>query len=186
MDMPLQHIHDNMLERMRRETSRQHIVDLIARIRAGIPGIAIRTTFIVGFPGETEECFDALLEFIRTTKFERLGVFTYSQQEGTRAGKMQGQIPDRVKKQRQKRAMAAQLEVARGISEFFCRARIRPYWWKAKRAAGDGLPAINGSSREYADLIREFTGRRVSPRRRRYASSRHLHGRPRTSRRPRH
>ena len=65
VDLPLQHIHENMLERMRRETSRQHIVDLIAKIRAGIPGIALRTTFIVGFPGETEACFQALLEFIR-------------------------------------------------------------------------------------------------------------------------
>src|SRR5216110_2940542 len=77
VDIPLQHIHQNMLERMRRETSQQHIVDLIARIRAGVPGIALRTTFIVGFPGETDEYFAELLEFIRTTKFERLGVFTY-------------------------------------------------------------------------------------------------------------
>ncbi len=75
VDMPLQHIHQNMLERMRRETSQQYIVDLIAKIRAGVPGIALRTTFIVGFPGETEEYFESLLEFIRTTKFERLGIF---------------------------------------------------------------------------------------------------------------
>ncbi len=98
VDMPLQHIHENMLERMRRETSRQYIVDLIAKIRAGIPGIAMRTTFIVGFPGETEECFESLLEFIRATRFERLGVFTYSQQDGTRAGKMEGQMPERSQK----------------------------------------------------------------------------------------
>src|SRR5208337_4460849 len=105
VDIPLQHIHPNMLERMRRETSRQYIVDLIARIRAGIPGIALRTTFIVGFPGETEEYFQALLEFIRATRFERLGVFTYSQQDGTRAAKMEGQIAGAIKKQRQQRAM---------------------------------------------------------------------------------
>jgi ribosomal protein S12 methylthiotransferase len=116
VDIPLQHIHPAMLERMRRETSREHIVDLIARIRAGIPGIAIRTTFIVGFPGETEERFDALLEFIRTAKFERLGVFTFSPQAGTRAAKMEGQIPERVKKARQKQAMAEQLKVARTIA----------------------------------------------------------------------
>src|SRR5580698_10132466 len=100
VDMPLQHIHQNMLERMRRETSRQYIVDLIAKIRAGIPGIAIRTTFIVGFPGETAEYFQSLLEFIRATRFERLGVFTYSQQDGTRAGKMEGQIAGPLKKRR--------------------------------------------------------------------------------------
>ena len=99
VDIPLQHIHENMLERMRRETSRQYIVDLLRRIRAGIPGIALRTTFIVGFPGETEAYFEDLLEFIRETRFERLGVFTYSQEEGTRAGKMAGQIPDKIKQQ---------------------------------------------------------------------------------------
>jgi len=79
VDMPLQHIHLNMLERMRRETSQEYIVQLIDRIRAGIPGLALRTTFIVGFPGETEACFQTLLEFIRETKFERLGVFTCRQ-----------------------------------------------------------------------------------------------------------
>jgi len=124
VDMPLQHIHDNMLERMRRETSSQYIRDLIQRIRARIPGIALRTTFIVGFPGETEECFDTLLEFIRKTKFERLGVFTYSQEEGTRAGKMAQQIPDNVKQERRARAMAAQHEVAVEISERFVGRKI--------------------------------------------------------------
>jgi ribosomal protein S12 methylthiotransferase len=116
VDMPLQHIHQNMLERMCRETSQAYIVDLIARIRAGIPGIALRTTFIVGFPGETEEYFQTLLEFIRTTRFERLGVFTYSQQDGTRAGKMEEQVTGTVKKRRQQRAMAEQLKIARQIS----------------------------------------------------------------------
>jgi ribosomal protein S12 methylthiotransferase len=119
VDMPLQHIHDNMLERMRRETSRQYIVDLIQKIRAGVPGIALRTTFIVGFPGETESCFETLLDFIRETKFERLGVFTYSQEDGTRAGAMSGQIPDRVKQQRRKLAMAAQRKVASHVSQSF-------------------------------------------------------------------
>jgi ribosomal protein S12 methylthiotransferase len=119
VDLPLQHIHPNMLERMRRETSRQHIVDLIAKIRAGIPGIAIRTTFIVGFPGETEACFQALLEFIAETKFERVGVFTYSRQEGTRAGNMEAQVPDAIKKRRQKLAMSEQLKIARAVSASF-------------------------------------------------------------------
>src|SRR5580658_1138523 len=116
VDMPLQHIHQNMLERMRRETSQQYIVDLIDRIRAGVPGIALRTTFIVGFPGETEEYFQSLLEFMRATRFERLGVFTYSQQDGTRAAKMEGHISGAVKKRRQQRAMAEQLKIARQIS----------------------------------------------------------------------
>jgi ribosomal protein S12 methylthiotransferase len=119
VDIPLQHIHQNMLERMRRETSQQYIVDLLRRIRAGASGIALRTTFIVGFPGETGEYFQALLDFIRETKFERLGVFAYSREEGTRAGGMAGQIPDRIKQQRRRLAMETQHEVAVQVAESF-------------------------------------------------------------------
>ena len=119
VDMPLQHIHENMLERMRRETSQHYIVDLIRRIRAGVPGIALRTTFIVGFPGETEDCFQTLLEFIRETRFERLGVFMYSKEDGTRAAGMAGQIPERVKQKRRNLAMAEQHKIARAVSESF-------------------------------------------------------------------
>ena len=117
VDIPLQHIHENMLERMRRETSRQHIVDLLKRIRAGVPGITLRTTFIVGFPGETEEYFQALLDFIQETKFERLGVFAYSREAGTRAGAMAGQIPQSAREKRRELAMAAQHKIARRLSE---------------------------------------------------------------------
>jgi ribosomal protein S12 methylthiotransferase len=116
IDMPLQHIHDNMLERMRRETSGDYIRNLIKRIRAGVPGIALRTTFIVGFPGETEAYFETLLDFIRETRFERLGIFTYSQEEGTRAGAMGQQISDKIKERRRALAMEAQRVVAREIS----------------------------------------------------------------------
>ena len=119
VDMPLQHIHDDMLARMRRETSGQYIRDLIARIRAGVPGIALRTTFIVGFPGETAVAFDTLLDFIRETKFERLGIFAYSQEDGTIAGKMTSQLTDKVKQHRRELAMAAQHGVARAVSESF-------------------------------------------------------------------
>jgi ribosomal protein S12 methylthiotransferase len=119
VDIPLQHIHENMLERMRRETSQQYIVDLLRKIRAGVPGITLRTTFIVGFPGETGASFNTLLDFIRETKFDRLGVFAYSKEDGTRAGAMTGQIPDKVKQQRRKLAMAAQHKIARQVSESF-------------------------------------------------------------------
>jgi ribosomal protein S12 methylthiotransferase len=119
VDMPLQHIHANMLERMRRETSSDYIRELIQRIRNGIPGIALRTTFIVGFPGETEDTFETLLEFIRETKFERLGVFAYSQEEGTRAGRMEQQVPGKIKKERRERAMAEQHKIARKVSQSF-------------------------------------------------------------------
>ncbi len=125
VDIPLQHIHENMLERMRRETSQQYIVDLIRKIRAGVPGIALRTTFIVGFPGETEACFEELLDFIRETKFERLGVFAYSKEDGTRAGAMTGQIPDKVKQQRRRLAMAEQHKIARQVSESFVGREIK-------------------------------------------------------------
>jgi ribosomal protein S12 methylthiotransferase len=116
VDIPLQHIHPNMLERMRRETSREHIEDLLGRIRAGVPGITLRTTFIVGFPGETEAYFQSLLEFIKTARFERLGVFAYSQEEGTRAGKMAGQLPLATRQKRRELAMAAQHQVARELA----------------------------------------------------------------------
>jgi ribosomal protein S12 methylthiotransferase len=125
VDIPLQHIHENMLQRMRRETSRQYIVELIRKIRAGVPGIALRTTFIVGFPGETEASFNALLDFIRETKFERLGVFTYSKEDGTLAGKMAGQIPDKTKKRRRELAMAVQHKIARQVSESFVGREIK-------------------------------------------------------------
>jgi len=125
VDIPLQHIHDNMLERMRRETSQAYIVDLLRRIRTGVPGIALRTTFIVGFPGETTAYFESLLDFIRETKFERLGVFAYSQEQETRAGGMSGQIPAKLKQQRWDRAMAVQHEVAMAVSESFVGRTLR-------------------------------------------------------------
>jgi ribosomal protein S12 methylthiotransferase len=112
VDMPLQHISEPMLEAMRRETSSQHIRDLIARIRAGVPGIALRTTFIVGFPGETEEDFETLLRFIEETRFERLGVFKYSREDGTRAAKRDGHLTARTKQARWKKAMALQQRIA--------------------------------------------------------------------------
>jgi len=116
IDMPLQHIDEMMLGHMRRETSRAHIEDLITALRAGIPGVALRTTFIVGFPGETEEAFETLLDFIERTRFERLGVFKYSQEDGSRAAKMPEQISARTKNQRYGRAMSAQQRIARELA----------------------------------------------------------------------
>jgi ribosomal protein S12 methylthiotransferase len=116
VDMPLQHIDEEMLQLMRRETSRQHIEDLIAKMRAGIPGLAIRTTFITGFPGENDGHFESLLEFIERVRFERLGVFKYSQEEGSRAAKMDGQIPASVKNKRHARAMKLQQKIARELA----------------------------------------------------------------------
>ena len=152
VDIPLQHIHENMLARMRRETSQQYIVDLIRRIRAGIPGIALRTTFIVGFPGETEAYFQTLLEFIRETKFERLGVFTYSREDGTVAGKMAGQVSEKVRQRRREQAMSAQHEVAQAVSASFAGRTIQVLVEGEARA--QELKAANVSSWEHG-LIRE-------------------------------
>ena len=116
IDMPLQHIDEAMLDRMRRETSRAQIENLIVRLREGILGIALRTTFIVGFPGETEAEFEALLEFIGRVRFERLGIFKYSQEEGSRAAKMPGQISVAQKNARYRRAMTLQQKIAREIA----------------------------------------------------------------------
>ena len=116
IDMPLQHIDGAMLGRMRRETSREHIENLIVRLRSGIPGVALRTTFIVGFPGETEAEFEALLEFIERVRFERLGIFKYSQEEGSRAAKMPGQISAAQKNVRYRRAMTLQQKIAREMA----------------------------------------------------------------------
>src|SRR5881394_99201 len=112
IDIPLQHIHESMLGRMRRETSRQHIENLIYKLRSGIPGVTLRTTFIVGFPGETEEEFASLLDFIQRTRFERLGIFKYSREEGSRAAKMPGQVPLKTKNARYRMAMSIQREIA--------------------------------------------------------------------------
>lgn len=112
IDMPLQHIHDDMLAAMRRETSSQHIRDLVLRMRASIPGLALRTTFIAGFPGETDEHFNTLLQFIEETRFDRLGVFQYSQEENSRAAKMDNQVPAALKKARWHQAMRLQKKLA--------------------------------------------------------------------------
>lgn len=152
VDMPLQHIHEVMLERMRRETDRAYIEDLIHRIRKGIPGIALRTTFIVGFPGETEAMFESLLEFIRATRFERLGVFTYSHEDGTRAAGMATQVPDKLKQERRERAMAVQHEVAREISGSFVGRTLRVL--VEGRASAKELQQARISSWEHG-LIRE-------------------------------
>ena len=152
VDMPLQHIHDDLLARMRRETSGQYIRDLIARIRAGIPGIALRTTFIVGFPGETEAHFRTLLDFITETRFERLGIFAYSQEEGTVAGKMVQQLTPAKRQKRREQAMATQHAVAVSVAESFVGRTLKVLI--EGEATGRELAKANVSSWEHG-LIRQ-------------------------------
>jgi ribosomal protein S12 methylthiotransferase len=145
IDIPLQHISDHMLGLMQRETSSAYIRDLIQRIRAGIPGIAIRTTFIVGFPGETEADVDELCEFIRAAKFERLGVFRYSQEEGTRAAKMENQIPKKTKEARWHRVMKLQREIAAEVSQRFAGRTLKVLVEEPGVARGEAdAPDIDG------------------------------------------
>lgn len=112
IDMPIQHISNNVLKRMNRKTSKEDIILLIDTLRNEIPDIIIRTTLIVGFPGETEEEFEELYNFVESAKLDRLGVFTYSKEEGTPAAKMKNQISEDVKKDRQKTIMELQQKIS--------------------------------------------------------------------------
>jgi len=112
VDIPLQHISDRMLDAMKRVTTGGYIRNLLRRMRAGIPGLGIRTTFIVGFPGETEADFQELMEFIEEFRFERAGVFQYSKEEGTRAYQLPGQLHHMTRRSRWSRAMAALQRIA--------------------------------------------------------------------------
>ena len=112
IDMPIQHASDEILKRMGRRTDRQELTEKIAMLREMMPDICLRTTLITGFPGEKEEDHRALLDFVREMRFDRLGVFTYSKEDGTPAAKMSPQIPARVKKKRQKELMLLQQEIA--------------------------------------------------------------------------
>jgi ribosomal protein S12 methylthiotransferase len=112
LDMPLQHINDRMLKMMNRRHTRAETEAIVARLRESIPGLVLRTTFIVGFPGETEDEFAELLEYVKATRFERLGVFPYSFEPDTPAAKLPGHLSDDVKAERRDRVMAAQQSIA--------------------------------------------------------------------------
>jgi len=117
IDMPLQHGSDRMLRAMRRERSADSLRRLVERIRARIPHVTLRSSFIVGFPGETDEDFADLCRFVEEMEFERVGVFRYSQEENTEAGGMPGQVPEAVKEERWHRLMQLQQGIARHKSE---------------------------------------------------------------------
>lgn len=112
LDLPVQHASDTILRRMGRRTDRKQLTDMIERLRREIPDICLRTTLITGFPGETEEDHEELMEFVERMEFDRLGVFTYSQEEDTPAAEMPNQIPEEVKKDRQAQLMELQQEIA--------------------------------------------------------------------------
>jgi ribosomal protein S12 methylthiotransferase len=111
IDLPLQHASDAVLRRMKRPGTRAGYEKLLAKIRDRIPGVTLRTTFIVGFPGETDADFDELLAFVGAVRFDHVGVFTYSHEEGTTAHALADDVPNRVKKTRQSRLMARQKQI---------------------------------------------------------------------------
>lgn len=113
LDIALQHISDNMLQKMRRHVTKQETLELIFRLREEVPGIHLRTTLLVGHPGETEEDFEQLMDFVREAKFERMGAFPYSEEEGTFSGdNYEDDIPEDVKQSRVDKLMAVQQEVS--------------------------------------------------------------------------
>jgi ribosomal protein S12 methylthiotransferase len=112
LDMPLQHASDRMLKRMQRRVNRQETETLLSKLRAAIPGLVMRTTFITGFPGETDADFNELAGFVREHRFERLGVFTYSFEPDTPAARLPDQLPEELKAERRERLMEVQQEIA--------------------------------------------------------------------------
>ncbi len=112
LDLPLQHVNDRMLRRMQRRVNRAATEELLSKLRGAIPNLTLRTTFIVGFPGETQAEFEELVEFVQATRFERAGVFTYSLEPGTPAERLDGHLPEAVKEERRDVLMRAQQEVA--------------------------------------------------------------------------
>ena len=112
LDLPIQHISDPILKRMKRRSGEEQIRTLIGKLRQEIPDIAIRTSLIVGFPGETTEDFKKLLQFVEETRFDRLGVFCYSREEGTPAAQMPDQVSERIKRERHKKLMRTQARVS--------------------------------------------------------------------------
>jgi ribosomal protein S12 methylthiotransferase len=117
MDMPLQHISSRILRSMKRGLGGEKTIELIKKIKKEVPNVALRTTLIVGYPGETEEEFEQLMDFVKQTKFERLGVFTYSPEEDTSAFKLKDDVPEELKEDRKDRLMMLQQEISYSLNQ---------------------------------------------------------------------
>lgn len=119
LDLPLQHISDRILKKMNRPIAKRYIIDLINRLRDRIPNLALRTTFMVGFPGETDQDFEELLNFVKEVRFERLGAFIFSKEEGTPVYNFSQQIPKRIKKERLEKLMITQQKISKEINSSY-------------------------------------------------------------------
>ncbi len=167
LDMPLQHINDRLLKLMNRRHTRKESEAIISRLRATIPGLVLRTTFIVGFPGETEAEFDELLKFVEATKFERLGVFPYSFEADTPAAKLSGHVSEAVTLERRDRIMAAQQPIAFAFNESLVGKTLdvlidspapeKRHAWLGRTYADapdvDGVTAVQGADLKSGDLV---------------------------------
>jgi len=167
LDMPIQHINDRMLRAMNRRHTRAETETIVARLRATIPNLVLRTTFIVGFPGETEAEFEELLAYVEASKFERLGVFPYSFEPDTPAARIAGHLPDEVRNQRRDRIMAAQQPIAFEFNRSLIGRDLdvlidspvdgRADLWVGRTYADapdvDGLTYVQGRNLEAGDLV---------------------------------
>jgi ribosomal protein S12 methylthiotransferase len=138
LDIPVQHGSNAVLKRMNRDVTREDLIASVTKLRSMVPSVAIRTSVMVGFPGETEEEFADLKSLVKDLKFEHLGCFTYSQEEGTVAGRMDGQIDDQTKQER----MAEIMEIQKDISRE-----------KLRRFVGKRLPVLVAGPSEESDLV---------------------------------
>ena len=139
IDMPLQHSEQKVLKAMGRPGTHKSLLALVRRIRRAVPGVALRTTFIVGFPGEGVEEFNGLMDFIDEARFDRMGVFEYSRQEGTPASMLKGQVPKRTKDSRFHRAMTLQSGISLEANQALVGMKLRAL---VEEAMGGGAPAI--------------------------------------------
>ncbi len=146
IDVPVQHISSRILKAMNRRTSRREILELIGKIRKNIPGAALRTSVIVGFPGATDRVFKELLSFIEDAQFERLGAFIYSKEEGTKAALLPGQVPQRVKEARFDEVMALQQGVATEVNRRFMGKLIDVLIEEKQSAPAGGMREYVGRS----------------------------------------
>ncbi len=147
-DIPLQHASPDVLRLMRRGSNGKQFLRLLEKIRTAIPGVALRTSFIVGFPGETEDDFKALLDFVAAAEFDHLGVFLYSNEETSRSFELPNQVPPQVARRRQKQLMAAQQKISRR---------------KLRRMIGESLPVLVEGRSEETELLFQARSERQAP-----------------------
>ena len=147
LDMPLQHGHREVLKRMRRPARVEWVYETVEKLRAAMPDITLRTTFIVGYPGETEEEFEALVRFVKDLRFDRMGVFTYSYEQGTPSADLRGQVPEAVKEARKARLMEVQQAISHQRNQSFV-GRTLPV---LVEGYGDGL-SVGRSCRDAPEI----------------------------------